>query len=190
MLSSSSRRVGRIVIAVAFLAKSATKSSGSQKNEKNEKWERICFLGAKTDRLVGACHATAAVLIPASTTTHTKGERRCNFPSKDVPCLGHLHCLLTGGSVRTEPRKNIKRCLRRGYGKECPQYSSHGTKALIKHVLKDHEVEGKLVLAASSRSAQAKSQRAEAFVEACIQSQKLHYLVVPVSYTHSPSPRD
>ena len=104
---------------------------------------------------------------------HTKGQRRCNFPSKYVPCLGHLHDFLSGGSVRTEPGENVKCCLRRGDGKECPQYPPHGTTALIRDLLKDHEAEWKLLHAASSKSAQAKSQRARALVEAFIRSKKL-----------------
>lgn len=35
---------------------------------------------------------------------HTReGERRCNFRSEDVPGLGLLHEVFTGGSVRAEP---------------------------------------------------------------------------------------
>ena len=45
-------------------------------------------------------------------------------------------------------------------------HRQRGTKALIRHLHKDHEAEWKLVHAASSRSAQAESQRAEALVEA------------------------
>ena len=41
-----------------------------------------------------------------------------------------------------------------------------GPNASIRHLHKDHGAEKELVLAASSLSAQAKSQRAEAFVEA------------------------
>ena len=52
-------------------------------------------------------------------------------------------------------------------------HPQHGTKALIRHLHKDHEAEWKLVLAASHRSVQAKSQRAEALVEAFILSKKL-----------------
>ena len=59
--------------------------------------------------------------------THTKSERQYNvrLDVEDVPCLGHLHYfyILPGGSVRTEPGQNVKCCLRRGDGKECPQYT-------------------------------------------------------------------
>ena len=34
--------------------------------------------------------------------TH-EGERRCNFRSEGVPCMGLLHEFFTGGSVRAEP---------------------------------------------------------------------------------------
>ena len=54
---------------------------------------------------------------------------------------------------------------RQGVSSVHPQ---HGTKALIRHLHKDHKVEWKLILATTSRSAQAKSQRAEALIEACI----------------------
>ena len=58
-------------------------------------------------------------------------------------------------------------------------HPQHGTKALIRYLHKNHEAELKLVLAASNRSAQAKSQRAVALVEAFFRSKKLRYLVVP-----------
>ena len=45
-------------------------------------------------------------------------------------------------------------------------HRQRGTKALIRYFHKDHNEEWKLVIAASSRSAQAKSQRAEALVDA------------------------
>ena len=48
-------------------------------------------------------------------------------------------------------------------------HPQRGFKALTKHLPKDYEkVEGKLVLAASSRSAQAKSQLVEVLVESFI----------------------
>ena len=37
-----------------------------------------------------------------------ESEHRCNFRSKDFPCQGQLHDVLTGGSVRTEPDMNVK----------------------------------------------------------------------------------
>ena len=37
---------------------------------------------------------------------------------------------------------------------------------MIRHLQKDHDAEWKLVLAANNRSAQAKTQRAEALIEA------------------------
>ena len=49
----------------------------------------------------------AAVLIPGSTSTH-EGERRCNFRSEDVPCLGLLHevapAVPSAGRTITAPR--------------------------------------------------------------------------------------
>ena len=45
-------------------------------------------------------------------------------------------------------------------------HPQRGTKPLIRYAHKDHEAEWELVFAAKSRSAQAKSQRAEALVEA------------------------
>ena len=38
--------------------------------------------------------------------TH-ESEHRCNFQPEDVACLGQLHEVVTGGSVRTEPGKNV-----------------------------------------------------------------------------------
>ena len=52
-------------------------------------------------------------------------------------------------------------------------YPQRSTKALIRQLYKYHEAEWKLVLAASSSSAQAESQRAEALVEAFTLSKKL-----------------
>ena len=62
--------------------------------------------------------------------------------------------------------KNVKCFLRRGGGNECRLYTHKGTNVLIGHLDKDHEAEWKMVLAAGSRSAQAKRQRAEALAEA------------------------
>lgn len=102
------------------------------------------------------------------------------FQSKDAPCLGHVDYFYTGGSVRTETGKNAKCCPRRRDGKECPHNPPNTTKALIRHLHKEHEAGSKLVLAVSSKPAQAKSQRAEALVEAFVRSQNLrYYLVVP-----------
>ena len=36
-----------------------------------------------------------------------ESEHRCNFRSRDAPCLGQLHEVLTRGYVRTEPAKNV-----------------------------------------------------------------------------------
>ena len=57
------------------------------------------------------------------------------------------------------------------------------TQALIRRLHKDHEAERKLVLGASSRSAQAKSQRAEALVEAFTLQKKIA-VVVPHCCSH------
>ena len=104
--------------------------------------------------------------IPGSTTTH-ESERRCNFGSEDVPCLGQLHDLFTGGSVRTEPGMHVETLSawrrRQGVSSVHPQ---RATKALTRLLHRGHDAERKLILAASSRSAQAKSQRAEARAEA------------------------
>jgi len=62
--------------------------------------------------------------------------------------------------------KNVKCSLGREDGMECPLYTHNGTKALIRHLQKDHQAEWKLVLAARSRSAMAKTRRAAALVEA------------------------
>ena len=59
---------------------------------------------------------------------------------------------------------------RQGVSSVNPQ---RGTKALTRHLHKDHEAERKLVLAAGIRSAQTKSQRAEKVVESFILSKKL-----------------
>ena len=52
-------------------------------------------------------------------------------------------------------------------------YPQRGTKALIGHLRKGREAKWKLVVAASSRSAQAKSQRTEALIEASAVSKKV-----------------
>ena len=83
-----------------------------------------------------------------------------------MPPVWAIFYFLTGGSVRTEPGKNVKCRLRRGDGKKSPQYPPHGTKALIRQLHKDHEAGWQLLLAVSSKPAQAKSQRAEALVDA------------------------
>ena len=51
-------------------------------------------------------------------------------------------------------------------------HPQRGTKPLIRHLRKDHKAEWKLVLAASNKLAQAKSQRAETLVEAFTLSEK------------------
>ena len=63
-----------------------------------------------------------------------------------MPPVWAIFYFLTGGSVRTEPGKNVKYRLRRGDGKKSPQYPPHGTKALIRQLHKDHEAEWKLAL--------------------------------------------
>ena len=69
-----------------------------------------------------------------------------------VPRLGQLHEAITGGSVRTESGKNVNAACVAETSSVRPQ---RGTKSVIRHLHKDHEAEWKLVLAASSRSAQA-----------------------------------
>lgn len=64
------------------------------------------------------------------------------------------------------PGKDDKCCQRRADGKKCLLHARNGTKALVRRLQKDHETKWKLILAASSRSAQGKSQRVEALVEA------------------------
>ena len=49
------------------------------------------------------------------------GERHCNCRSEDVCCLGLRREVLTAGSSGLNQGKNVKCCLRRGDGKECPQ---------------------------------------------------------------------
>ena len=70
-----------------------------------------------------------------------------------------MHSQWYHGFGQTFVEQNVKYCLKRGEGKECPLYTHNGTKALIRHLQKDDEAEWKLVVAASSRSAQAKSAR-------------------------------
>ena len=74
----------------------------------------------------------AAVLIPGSTSTH-EGERRCNFRSEDVPCLGLLHEVAPAVPSAGRTRARTSCCLRRRDGKECRLYTHDGTKALIRH---------------------------------------------------------
>ena len=81
------------------------------------------------DCLAAASYATAAILIPGATTTHER-ERRCNFRSEHVPCVGQLDEVLPGGSVRTEPGKNVKCWLRHGDGKECALYTHNAAPRL------------------------------------------------------------
>lgn len=71
--------------------------------------------------------------------------------------------------------------LRRRQG-EYSAHSQHGTMAFIKHLHKDPEAEWKLVPAASSRSPQDKSQRAEALVAAFIISKLQSYHIVVPTY--------
>ena len=92
--------------------------------------------------------------------TH-KSEHRCNSRS-DVPCLGQLHEVLSGRSVRTEAGKNINAACVAETARSAlftPTTWHQGFDQTY------HEAEWKLVLAAS-RSAQAKSQGAEVLVEA------------------------
>lgn len=56
--------------------------------------------------------------------------------------------------------------MRLGDGKVCTPYAHNRTQAFIRHLQKGHAANQKLVLAVSGRSAQAKSQRAEALVKA------------------------
>ena len=125
-----------------------------------------------SDRLAGASHATAAVHIPGSTTTHTKVNVAATFGQEMSPVWANFTDVLTGGSVRDEPGKTVKCCLRRGCGKECPPYTHNGAPRLLRPDICTRTAKRRRswFLAASSTSAQAKSQRAETLVEAFILS--------------------
>lgn len=114
----------------------------------------------------GACHATAAGLIPDSTTTHTNVNVVASFSQKDIPCLW-AYFTKCSPAVPSGPNqgKNMK-CYVAGAARVVLSTSTTAKKALIRHLHKCHEAEGKLVFAASSRPAHAKNQRAEALVEA------------------------
>ena len=70
-------------------------------------------------------------------------------------------------------------------------HPQRGTKALVRHLHNDHETEGKLVLDACSKSAQAKRQRVEALVEVFILSITaavvLYHIVVPTFTWYAPN---
>ena len=119
-----------------------------------------------SDLWAGASHDTAAVPVTGSTTKHTKLHVAAIFCQKMSPVWAYVTKFSPAVPSGLNQGKNVKCCRRRGDGKECPLYTHNGTKALIRPTHKDHEVEWKLVFARSCRSAHAKSQRAEALVEA------------------------
>ena len=79
----------------------------------------------------------------------------------NVDCLGQLNEVLTGGSVRTKPGKNVNpACVAEtARGVLCTATTRRHQKALIRHLLKDHEAEWKLALAASSSTGEESARR-------------------------------
>ena len=79
--------------------------------------------------LVGVSHATAAVLAPGSTTTHTEVTVAAT--------LGHNMPRVTKFSPAASPGPNhgtsAKRSLGHGDAKDCPLHTHNGTKALTRH---------------------------------------------------------
>ena len=109
---------------------------------------------------------------------HTQRSTSLLPPGSRCPLFGLLlHKVLVGGFVRAEPRQECKMlpASRRRQGVSSV-HPPRCTKAFVRHLQNGHEAKWKLVLARSSRSAHAesqraaKSQRAEAFVEAFILS--------------------
>ena len=62
--------------------------------------------------------------------TH-EGERRCNFPSEDVPCVGLLHQVARAVPSAGRIRARASCCLRRRDCKEYRLFIHNGTKAMI-----------------------------------------------------------
>ena len=86
------------------------------------------------DLLAGTSLGRAAALVPGSTTTHTNVKLTATFGQKMSPVWAYFMRFWL--AVLSEPNqgKNLKCCLRRGGGKECPLYTHNGTKGLIKHL--------------------------------------------------------
>ena len=72
---------------------------------------------------------------PVRHDTH-EGERRCNFRSEDVPCLGLLHEVAPAVPSAGRTRARTSCYLGRRDGKECRLYTHNGTKALIRNLHK------------------------------------------------------
>ena len=98
----------------------------------------------------GVSHAAAAVLIPGSTTIHTKVNVAATFGQKMSPVWAYSTKFSPAVPSGPSRGKNAKCWLRRGDGQECPLYTQNGTKALIRHLHKRHEADWKLVLVARS----------------------------------------
>ena len=133
--------------------------------------------------MAGASHATAAVLTPGSATTRTKVNIAAALGQKVSPVWANFMKFYPAGPSGLREARTLKMLpasrRRQGVSSVHPQ---HGTKAWIRRLHKGHEAGWKLILAASSRSALAKSQRAEALFEAFTLSKKLrqqYHIVVP-----------
>ena len=81
------------------------------------------------------------------------------------PVWAYFKDFLPAGPSGPNQGNNTKCYLRRGDVKECLLYTHNDAKALIRHLHNDHKAEWKMDLAASRRSAHAKSQGAEVLVE-------------------------
>ena len=101
----------------------------------------------------------AAVHAPGSTTTYTKVTVAATVAQKMPPATKFAPAIPSG----TNHRKSYKCCLGHGDAKERLPYAHNGIKALTRHSHSSTK-HWELVLAASSRSAQAKSQHAEGLV--------------------------
>ena len=67
-------------------------------------------------------HTAAAALIPGSTTIHTKVNVAATFRQEVSPVWACLPKLSPAAASGPNQGKNVKCCLRRGDGKECPMY--------------------------------------------------------------------
>ena len=115
----------------------------------------------------GAYHTSAeVVIIPGSTATHSKMNVDAKFGQKMSPVWAYFTKFSPAVPSGPNQGSNVKCCPVRGDGTECPIHLQRHEGYHYRHLQKDHDTECKLVLAASNRSAQAKTQRAEALVEA------------------------
>ena len=87
--------------------------------------------------LAAASHATSSISPhPRFDIDTHEGERRCNFRSEDVTCLGLLHEVAPAVPSAERTRARTSCCPRRRDGKECRMCTYNGTKAFIRHLHK------------------------------------------------------